>query len=253
MFVRKLRTGMVMTAREIFRSRYIVALIVAMPLIFFLMIFITSNDHELPILLGMASDHNAVVVNEREESLLFFGAGAISLIAAFIALKLTQQHQESCRRLIVCGYSTSEMLLSRVGMLLLTLVPLGAYVVGLLLCFFQPNALHLVLAGFILAGFVYAALGAFVGVLFRSEIEGVLAVLLVANIDAVWMQNPVYYTATEHREIIRALPAYFPTQVCMISAFTEESVLVAAAGSILYGALLLTFALVIYWWRMRVL
>jgi hypothetical protein len=252
MFFNRILTGVLMTAREILRSRYILALVVAMPLIFYLMIYVTSAERDIPVLFGMVSDSREYLVNERDESLLFFGTGAIALIAAFIALKLTQRHHESSRRLILCGYGTSEVLLSRVGTLLLSLLPLGCYVGLMLLFFFQPDRLPAVIAGFVLAGFVYAALGALIGVLFHNEIEGVLAVLLIANIDAVWMQNPIYYTATEHREIIRMLPAYFPTQTSMIGAFTQESVLAAMAMSFLYGSILLFLALLIYRRNMRI-
>lgn len=252
MFLTRFLTGVRMTGLEILRSRYILILVFAMPLIFYLMIYITSTERDIPVLFGMLSDTKEYVVNERSESLIFFGTGAIALIAAFIALKLTQRHHDSSRRLVVCGFNTSEVLLSRVGTLLFSLVPLGCYVTLLLLIFFTPETLLSVLTGFVLAGFVYAALGSVIGVLFRNEIEGVLAVLLIANIDAVWMQNPIYYTASEHREIIRMLPAYFPTQVSMIGAFTDGSILAASGFSILYGSLLLLLALFIYWRKMRV-
>jgi hypothetical protein len=252
MFFSRILTGMRMTGLEILRSRYILVLVFAMPLIFYLMIYVTSVERDIPVLFGMLSDTEEYLVSERDESLIFFGTGAIALIAAFIALKLTQRHHESSRRLVLCGYSTSEVLLSRVGTLLLSLLPLGCYVSVLLLLFFTPADLVPVIAGFVLAGFVYAALGALIGVLFHNEIEGVLAVLLIANIDAVWMQNPIYYTASDHREIIRMLPAYFPTQTGMIGAFTGESILAAAGWSLVYGSVLLLLALFIYWKKMRV-
>ncbi len=252
MFLTRFLIGVRMTGLEILRSRYILILVFAMPLIFYLMIYITSVERDIPVLFGMLSDTNEYVVNERSESLIFFGTGAIALIAAFIALKLTQQHHESSRRPILCGFSTTEVLLSRVGTLVFSLLPLGCYVSLLLLMFFIPETLLPVIVGFVLAGFVYAALGSLIGVLFRNEIEGVLAVLLIANIDAVWMQNPIYYTASEHREIIRALPAYFPTQASMIGAFTDQSILASAGMSIVYGGVLLLIALFIYWRRMRV-
>ncbi|MBE0644348.1 MAG: ABC transporter permease [Bacteroidetes bacterium] len=252
MFASRFLIGVRMTGLELLRSRYILALVFAMPLIFYLMIYVTSAERDMPMLFGMVSDSREYLVNERDESLVFFGTGAIALVAAFIALKLTQRHHESSRRLVLCGYSTTEVLLSRIGTLLLSLIPLGCYVLLLLLCFFTPGSILPVTAGFVLAGFVYAALGALIGVLFRNEIEGVLAVLLIANIDAVWMQNPIYYTASEHREIIRVLPAYFPTQASMLGAFTDESVLAAAGASLLYGGILLLIALFIYWRRMRV-
>jgi len=253
MFLTRFLTGLRMTGLELLRSRYILALVFAMPLLFYLMIYITSVERDIPVLFRMVSDTEEYIVSERDESLIFFGSGAIALVAAFIALKLTQRHLESSRRLVLCGYSTTEVLLSRVGTLLLSLVPLGCYVSILLIFFFTPTNLVLVITGFILSGFVYASMGSLLGVIFRNEIEGVLAVLLIANIDAVWMQNPIYYTGSEPREIIRVLPAYFPTQTSMIGAFTEEPIFAAAGLSLAYGSVLLLSALYIFWRKMRVL
>jgi hypothetical protein len=44
-----------------------------------------------------------------------------------------------------------------------------------------------------------------------------------------------------------------PSQVSMIGAFTDHPVLMPVALSVLYGATLLMFAVLIFWWRMRIL
>jgi hypothetical protein len=90
-----------------------------------------------------------------------------------------------------------------------------------------------------------------VGALFKRELEGILFIVLLANIDAGWLQNPIYYADAQNKAIIRHLPAYFPSQVSMASAFTEHSILNPLVGSLIYGSLLLLAAMGIFWWRMR--
>jgi hypothetical protein len=131
------------------------------------------------------------------------------------------------------------------------IIIIGSYISFLLLLFFRPNHLVLVLVGFMLAGYVYGCYGLLVGALFKRELEGILFIVLLANIDAGWLQNPIYYADAQNKAIIRHLPAYFPAQVSMASAFTEHSILNPLVGSLLYGSFLLLAAMGIFWWRMR--
>ena len=75
-------------------------------------------------------------------------------------------------------------------------------------------------------------------------------IVLLANIDAGWLQNPIYYADAQNTEIIRALPAYFPSQISMVAAFSDHSVTVPIAASVGYGLGLLFLALIVHRWRM---
>jgi hypothetical protein len=118
------------------------------------------------------------------------------------------------------------------------------------LIFFRPEHFALTAVGLILVGWVYGAYGLLVGALFRRELEAVLFIALLANIDAGWLQNPIYYADAQNTEIIRALPAYFPSQVSMVAAFSDHPVTIPVLASIGYGLSLLVFALVVHRWRM---
>jgi hypothetical protein len=76
--------------------------------------------------------------------------------------------------------------------------------------------------------------------------------VLLANIDAGWLQNPVYYAGAQNKFIIRALPAYYPSQLSMIGAFTSHVATRPALASLGYGLALLTMAVAVYFIRMRV-
>jgi hypothetical protein len=191
-------------------------------------------------------------VSQRREALVFIGLAAVGLLSSFLALSLTQKHAAANRRLILCGYTTAELLSSKFLTLMILIAATGVYVSSLLLLFFQPRRLPLVLLGFILAGFVYGSYGLLVGAMFRRELEGILLIVLLANIDIGWLQNPIYYADAQNKFIIRHLPAYFPSQVSMAAAFSGHSVLAPLGGGLVYGTLLLLAAMLVFGWKMRV-
>jgi hypothetical protein len=91
-----------------------------------------------------------------------------------------------------------------------------------------------------------------VGALFRRELEGILMIVLLANLDAGWLQNPIYYADAQNKILVRALPAFYPSQTTLIAAFTQDPVVGPMIGSLLYGSAFLAAALVVYWLTMRI-
>jgi hypothetical protein len=103
-----------------------------------------------------------------------------------------------------------------------------------------------------LIGFVYGCYGLTVGSLISGELEGILLIVLLVNIDVGWLQNPVFYAEAQNQIIIQYLPAYFPSQTAIISAFTDYSVLNGALNSFIYGILFLLLSMLIFSKRMSV-
>jgi hypothetical protein len=63
-------------------------------------------------------------------------------------------------------------------------------------------------------------------------------VVLLANIDAGWLQNPVFYSTSQETEVIRWLPAFFPCQFIFSSVFSEKFNLWALLMSLIYASFL---------------
>jgi hypothetical protein len=131
------------------------------------------------------------------------------------------------------------------------IVVVGIYVASLILVFFEPEHFFRVVVGFILIGFVYGSYGLLVGSVLKGELEGILMITLLANIDVGWLQNPVYFADALNKSIIQGLPAFFPSQVSIISAFSDHEILKPIIGSIIYGTAFLFISLLIYWLKMR--
>ena len=241
-----------MAVRELMRSRIALILLLLIPTLFNLLIVLTTTDRPLAFKLASVSEETFLQVSERRESLIFIGGAAVGLLTSFLALSLIQKHAEVNRRLVLCGYKPWELIASKLAVLLCVVVLVACYAAAILRLFFQPERFAFVVLGFMFAGYVYGCYGLLVGSILKRELEGVLLIVLLANIDAGWLQNPIYYADAQNKMIIRRLPAYFPSQVSMVSAFTDHSIFNPLIGSVVYGSILLLGALLIYFWRMRI-
>ena len=252
MRLRYLKTGWLMTIGEMLRNRIILILLLVIPSVFFTITRLTTPIYDVFFKLASLSEETYVQVSLRSEALVFIGIATVGLLAAFLALNLIQKSDTVNRRLILCGYSTGELALTRFGVLLFLLLILGAYICLISLLFFQPRHLFQMYIGFFSTGYVYGAYGLFIGAMVRRELEGILLVVLLANIDIGWLQNPVFYADAQSKIIIHYLPAFCPSQVSMIAAFTDYSILKPLAGSLLYRILFLVAAFFIFWTKIRI-
>jgi hypothetical protein len=241
-----------MTALGLLRNRVALTLVVLLPVIFYLLIEVTTGDAPTTFLLPIVSDHTIVTVSRKHEALVFMGLAAVGFLSAFLGLHLVSRQGEVSRRLILCGYRPSTLVLARLAVLGGAVVFVSLFTGALLRGFFVPKHLGSVVVGLALVGYVYGCCGLLAGSLFKRELEGILSIVLITNIDVGWLQNPIFYTASEHREFIYALPAYFAAQVAMTSAFADYQVWRGVVGSVAYGSALLLVAVALFWQRMHV-
>ncbi len=241
-----------MTFRELLRNRISLILLLVIPTVFYTITWITTPVYDVYFKLAAVSEKIFIQVNMRYEALVFIGLAAAGLLSGFLALNLIQKNEAVHRRLIICGYQTSELALSKFFALICVILLVGVYICLLPMIFFQPRHILSVYAGFILAGFIYGSYGLLIGALVKRELEGILLVILLTNIDIGWLQNPLYYADAQNKILIRYLPAFYPAQVSMISAFTDYSIVRPCIAAILYGTLFLILALIIFWYKIRI-
>ena len=87
----------------------------------------------------------------------------------------------------------------------------------------------------------------------KGELEGTLLVILLANIDAGWLQNPLFFAEARNKLVIQALPAYSPSQVSICSAFTNVSIQTPLINSVLYTIVFTSLAIIISYYNMRII
>ncbi|MBU1680022.1 MAG: hypothetical protein KKD86_14425 [Bacteroidetes bacterium] len=241
-----------MTIKELYRNRIAIILLLLIPTLFYALIVLTTSDRIIAFKLASISEETFVQVSEESESLIFIGLAVVGLLTSFVALNLMQKNFDVNRRLIICGFHSSEIILSKLIVLVGVIFLIGLYAALMLLLFFSPEYLLGVLLGFVLGGYVYGCYGLLIGSIFKHELEGILFIVLLANIDAGWLQNPIYYAEAQSKIIIRYLPAFHPSQISIISGFTDYSFAVSFILSITYGAVFLIAALIIFGKRTRI-
>ncbi len=244
--------GATLILREILRSPLTVTLLFVIPVVFFgVVAYTTSTD---PMVFGLPSvSHQAMVsVDQRQASLVVIGSAAVGFLAAFLMMSVMQRNAPAHRRLVLGGQPVGEILLAKALVLGVTAGVVALFVGVLLRFWFEPLHGGVVLLGLFSIGLVYGAYGMLVGSAARRDLEGILLVVLLANIDAGWLQNPVYYTNAPNSEFIRTLPAFYPVQAAIIGSFTDHAAWGALLRATLYSLVLGGAAFLLYAGRMRV-
>ena len=245
-------TGLYMILKMLFRRRIVLLLIVLMPIVFLGVVRLTASARAIPFRLASLDETIFILEPLRNISLIFFSLTSTGFLVSFLALNLIQENSDVNRRLVICGYHPFELLISNLVALLLIIILTATYIGLLINIFFQVHHFFDYIFGLTLIGFVYGCYGLMVGSLVRGRLEGVFLVVMLANIDAGWLQNPMYYAEAQNNAIIRFLPAYYPAQSAIIAAFTDYSVSRAAFFSLLYGTCFLVISLLVYYNRMRI-
>ena len=246
-----LMTASLMTLRELIRRKIVILLLLLIPSLFYGVTHLTTDLFAIPFRLAAVEGEPGLMVPARHIGLVFMGLASAGLLAAFLSMNLIQRNVQEIQRLIICGYTSSEIAVSKLIVMFLVILLLGCYIGSMLWIFFEPQNFLLVVIGFVMVGFVYGSYGLLVGTLLKGELEGILLITVLANIDVGWLQNPIFYAGALNKTIIRTLPAFFPSQLSIISAFSELGAGRAFAGSLVYGGVMLVIALFIFWLKMR--
>jgi len=252
--LRRTRVAFSLSARDLLRRRIVLLLMLLVPSVFYAIMFVITTTKSITFQLSAIEAEDYLSVAQRHEALVFIGLAAVGVLTSFLGMNLAQRDVLVFRRLVACGYRPAEIVVARLGVLAGVVLVMSAFVASFLGAFFSPLQPWLVYAGFVLCGWVYGSYGLLVGAVFRQELEGVLFVVLLANIDIGWLQNPIYYAHAQNQLVIRSLPGYWPSQVAMAAAFSEHTaleLLPTALRSVAYGALLLTLAFAVSGWRTR--
>jgi ABC-2 type transport system permease protein len=245
-------TSLSMILRMLFRRRIAIILLVVIPVVFLSIVEFTTSERVLPFRLSSLSEKTYVEIVERGISLIFLAVASAGFLVAFLALNLIQRNSEVNMRLVICGYHPVELLISILLSLILMISLIGLYVGLLTSIFFPIDHLASFILGLMLIGYVYGCYGLAVGSVIKGELEGILFIVLLANIDAGWLQNPLFYTGTHNQAIIKFLPAYFPSQTAIIAAFTDYSINKASMYSLLYGTIFLFLSTIIFFNKMHI-
>lgn len=252
MSTKRILTGLLMVLKMLFRRRIVIIALIVIPLAFLTVVELTTSDRMILFKLASLDEDTVLEVSQRGISLAFFSITSTGFLVSFLALNLIQHDRDVYRRLVICGYNPVEILISKLLTLILMILAIAFYIGSLTNRFYPIEHLVPFIFGLTLIGFVYGGYGFAVGSLIKGELEGIFLIVLLANIDVGWLQNPTFYGEAQNKEIIRYLPGYFPSQSAIIAAFTDHSGAGPRWFSLLYGLGFLALALILFYQKMRI-
>lgn len=252
MSAKRIITALSMILRMLSRRRIIIISLLVIPVVFLTVVELTAPTRFIPFRLASLDVKVFIRESLKGIALVFFAITSTGFLVSLLALNLVQIENDVNRRLIICGYHPFELLISNLLALLMIILTIAVYIGLLINVFVSVRHLLMFIFGLMLIGFVYGCYGLAVGSMIKGKLEGVFFIVMLANIDSGWLQNPMYYAEAHNNVIIRYLPAYFPSQSAIIAAFTDYSGANARFYSILYGTGFLILALFIFYNKMRI-
>lgn len=252
MKVNRIIVSLYMIMKMIVRQRIVLILLIVIPAVFLSIVEFTTSERTLPFRLASLDEEVFIEISEKGISFIFFAVASTGFLLSFLALNLIQKNNEVNRRLIICGYHPTEILISIFLSLSLMIVLIAIYVGALTSLYYSIDHLPMFIVSLMLIGFVYGCYGLTIGSMIKGELEGILLIVLLVNIDAGWLQNPLFYEEAQHQQFISSLPAYFPSQAAIIAAFTDYSAANAILNSFIYGSIFFVFSMLIFFNKMRI-
>jgi len=237
----KVAVSIHMSFTEMKRRSVTFLLMLALPLIFFVAMYYTSETATIPISINRLN--TKLMVEDRLFTSLFMAALGIGATAAFGAMTSVINAQKRDQRLLLCGFTALELTLSRIILLTSIMCIATLIFTGVTIVLFSVQDLFEVIGGMFLVGFLGIAFGNFLGTVTSRELEASLGIIAVVGIE---IAMGIRSAAVE-----KYLPWHFPLEIIKIGAFAESMF----AGkeiilALLYGIGLFLVGFLI--WRIRV-
>ncbi len=230
-----------LSVKELLRNRLGLGLLVLVPCVFIGIALATAGDARIPIKLYLPGGTENLLLTQHDIMLVFISASVNGFLTAYFALLLFHQDFAYYRYSVFAGLAPTAFIAGRFAFFF-TIAALLAAMTTLLNAQYVPLSQPLqVFSGFLFLGVVYGSFGGIIGSFSRDFLVAFLGIFLLADLDAAWLQNPVYYSASQEQEFLRWLPAHFPTQLVFSSAFTDKANAHAWYGSAAY--LIVSFGL----------
>lgn len=237
--------------KDLLRRRVTLLILFIVPVLFNIVILVITSEKKDPVVFGILSDETVRMISRQALSFVFMGCAAVSFLTSFLAFNLVFKRAKVDHRLAICGYQPIEIIAGKMVVLIVIVLSIAIYEGLIIFPFLKPMHFIRLLTGFFLAGLIYSCYGLFIGAISLHELEGIFLIILVANVDIGWLQNPMYYSESTNQQVIKIMPGFFPTQLANVGAFTNEFPLVTLWGSFLYALVFLTAAMIAFWLRIK--
>ncbi len=173
-----------------------------------------------------------------------------SLVTSIFGLYTVLEARDADKRLLISGYSSHELLLSRFGMIFAVGVLVSTFSLAIMMISFSPDNLPAFFMMVLLFSIIYGHIGVIIGTL-MDKMAGVYTILLLITMDAGIFQSPIFLQE-EPALWIRILPAYHPMNVVVETSFLDSIESIGHLALSLAVLFLVTIlAVYIFWLRVK--
>ena len=229
------------------RNRLALGLLLVFVPLWFLIVGVMIPD--TPVAFKLISTGMLVRVNGHDLTLVTAGFNALTLIVGFMLYATTRRNAGFDRRLVLCGYARSVLLLAKLSALAGVAVLVALYATVVLAAFWPSPTLPFVGLGFVSDALIYGALGVLLGVLVGSELAGFFILIMVSLMDT-FLQAPVE-NPLANKPFLVAFPSYGPMQIAVTGGFRQTIPPAAILLSLAWVALFAALGVGIFAWRTR--
>jgi hypothetical protein len=144
---------------------------------------------------------------------------SVAFAAALVGVFVMQSALAGDKRLVIAGFRAGEAVLARLAVLIAATLVVVAVSVAVTAAFFTPKEWGPVVAGLVLVGLIYGAIGALAGALL-DKLAATYLIIFLAMSDLGVVQTPMFHARPARLAFL--LPGYAPTRVMLDGAFAPS-------------------------------
>ncbi|MFG2523498.1 hypothetical protein [Streptomyces sp. NPDC048527] len=210
-------TALQFSVRDQTRNRLAGLLLVLFVPTWYLLMGMMANGETLSFKLYATGD--ILRVDGRHLTLISAGLNSITMIAGFVVFDAVRKALAFDRRLVFAGYRQSTLIGAKTLSVALVATAIAAYTALAVLVFWRPGpgGWLAVLGGYVVIALTYGALGLFLGVLVKNDLEGFFLIIMGGLMDT-FLQNPLG-NPLANKPVLQWFPSFGPMQFAVGGSF----------------------------------
>lgn len=199
------------------RRPFLIVMLLVVPILFITWSAYATPETPKPLTLP---DGTRVMTDMRALMTVVDVPIAVAFLAGLVGVFVVNSALESDRRLVVAGFSPVEAVLPRLTVLAVATLVIAAVSLVVMAFTFTPKSWGPFIAGTLLAGLIYAGLGALSGALL-GRLGAVYLMFFLPNIDIGIAQDPIFFNG-DPQGWATVLPGYGPTRMIVEASYTGD-------------------------------
>jgi hypothetical protein len=231
------------------RNRLAWLLLVAfVPAWYLLMLAITGHT---TLTFRLFATGRALTVNGGHLTLISAGLNSVTIIVGFAVFAAIRRTLAFDKRLILDGYRQGTLIAAKTSAIVIVAGAVAAFTSLVLLAFWRPglSGWLAIMAAFTVIALGYGALGLFLGVLVRNDLEGFFLIIMGGLMDT-FLQNPLG-NPLANKPVLEWFPSFGPAQFAVGGSFGHTALWGHLALGLAWPAAFAAAGLVIFWIRTR--